>query len=199
VGYATLYDKRAEVIAKKKLGWLTIWNENRLLADQPAIDLKDKNKSRVWRIENRVGSKCLRRRWEIKSWFDLDAMIGDVFNESLDKMRYAELQTDRNRSRWQDHELWVELRKVYDGQLSKYRSGVIPSEVRTVNRMEHEHRLRQNVYGNLVSLAASQGIERKDFWPFTINEMRELEKSAQEYQVPLSLRLAKAEAKYRFR
>jgi hypothetical protein len=55
-------------------------------------------------------------------------MIGDVFNESLDKMRYAELQTDRNRSRWQDHELWVELRKVYDGQLSKYRSGVITKD-----------------------------------------------------------------------
>jgi hypothetical protein len=75
--------------------------------------------------------------------------------------------------------LRVELLKVYDGQLSKYRSGVVPSEVRTVNRMEHEHRLRQNVYGNLDSLAASKGIERKDFWPFTINEMGELEKSAQ--------------------
>ena len=56
-----------------------------------------------------------------------------MFNESLDKMRYTELQTDRNRSRWQDNELWVELRKVYDGQLSKYRSGVIP-RLRTHNQ-----------------------------------------------------------------
>ena len=132
-----IYDKRAEVLSKKKLGWVTIWNETRARDGLPPIDLEDRNTSRVWRFENRVGSKCLRRRWLIKSFEDLDAMIGDVFEESLTKMRYAEPQTDGNRARRPDHEMWALLPSVVENNLSDYRSGVIPSEVRDVNRSEH--------------------------------------------------------------
>lgn len=64
-------------------------------------------------------------------------MIGDVFEESLTKMRYAEPQTDGYRTRWPDHEMWALLPSVVEKNLSDYRSGVIPSEVRDVNRSEH--------------------------------------------------------------
>ena len=64
-------------------------------------------------------------------------MIGDIFEESLTKMRYAEPQTDGNRARWPDHEMWALLPSVVEKNLSDYRSGVIPSEVRDVNRSEH--------------------------------------------------------------
>ena len=101
-----IYDKRAEALAKRKPGWLAIWNHTREQEGKPPIDLKDRDKSRVWRFEARMGSKYLRRRWEIRSWSDLDAMIGDAYAEFAGKIRYAIPQHDPNRSRWPNHELW---------------------------------------------------------------------------------------------
>jgi hypothetical protein len=194
-----IYDKRAEVIGKRKYGWLTIWNHSRAQAGLPQIDLKVRDLSRVWRFENRVGSKCLRRRWEIKGWADLDATIGDVFNESLDKMRYVQPQIDRNRSRWPDDELWTILRGVYEANLAGYRSGVVPSEVKEVNRAEHQRMLDQNITGNLIARAVSSGVNADGFWAFVGAQTTELKRMAEDHRMTLDQRFAKAEGKYRFR
>lgn len=194
-----IYDKRAEVLSKKKLGWLTIWNETRARDGLPPIDLEDRNTSRVWRFENRVGSKCLRRRWLIKSFEDLDAMVGDVFEESLTKMRYAEPQTDGNRARWPDHELWALLRSVVENNLSDYRSGVIPSEVRDVNRSEHMRMTDQNILGNLIARAVASDIKADEFWTFVTLHINELRGVSDAHKLTLEERFAKASGRYRFR
>lgn len=194
-----IYDKRAEVLVKHKPAWQTIWNQNRAKAGQPPIDLSDRNLSKVWRVENRVGSKCLRRRWQINGWDDLDAMIGDVFNESIGKMRYAEPQSDMNRSRWPDHELWLALRGIYESKLNGYRSGVIPSEVREVNRAEHMRMTDQNITGNLIARAVASEIKPDEFWEWAKRHMTELEHMSEDHKLTLEQRFAKAEGKYRFR
>jgi len=194
-----IYDKRAEVIGKRKYGWLPIWNHNRAEAGMPPIDLKERDQSRVWRFENRVGSKCLRRRWEIKGWADLDAMIGDVFNESLDKMRYVEPQNDRNRSRWPGHEFWTRLRGAFETNLAAYRSGVVPNEVKEVNRAEHQRMTDQNITGNLIVRAVSSGVKAEEFWGFAKTHLSELKRMAEDHQMTLAQRFAKAEGRYRFR
>ena len=57
-----IYDKRAEVIAKGKSGWLAIWNHARTEAGLPLLDLTDPDTCRVWRFELRLGSKQLLNR-----------------------------------------------------------------------------------------------------------------------------------------
>lgn len=194
-----MYDKRAEVIGKRKPGWLVIWNQNRELQGQPKLDLSDNQQSRIWRFENRVGSKCLRRRWEIKSWSDLDAMIGDVFDESLKKMSYRIPSQDSNRSRWAEHELWKLLRAVYRMGLARHRSGVVPNEVREVNRAEHQRMLDQNILGNLIARAVSAGIGEKHLWGYARLHINELERASKRESRTIGERVAKAEGKYRFR
>lgn len=46
-----IYDKRAEVIQSKKLGWVTIWNAARKDSGHPPIDLTDRDASQVWRAK----------------------------------------------------------------------------------------------------------------------------------------------------
>lgn len=194
-----IYDKRAEVLAKRKFGWLTIWNHNRGNAGLPPIDLSDRDASRVWRFENRAGSKCLRRRWEIKSWQDLDAMIGDLFNESMDKMRYSEPQIDGNRSRWPDHALWTHIRDIASNGLAQYRSGVVPSDVRDVNRAEHQRMTDQNITGNLIARAVASEVKPAEFWDFARRHLADLRHLSEQHHLTLEQRFAKAEGRYRFR
>jgi hypothetical protein len=106
-----IYDKRAEIIAKGKMGWLTIWNDARAKAGKPPLDLKAPNISQVWRFELRMGSKQLRNKFEMRSWQDLYDMIGDAYTDFCDRMRYCSKAADSNRSRWPAHELWKWLQQ----------------------------------------------------------------------------------------
>jgi hypothetical protein len=190
---------RQSIRANRALGAQVIWNQNRAKAGQTPIDLSDRDLSKVWRVENRVGSKCLRHRWEINGWDDLDAMIGDVFSEFIGKMRYAEPLPDMNRSRWPDHELWLGLRDVYENNLAGYHSGVVPNEVREVNRAEHMRMTDQNITGNLIARAVASGIEPGEFWEWSKRHMTELEHMLEDHKLTLGQRFAKAEGKYQFR
>lgn len=71
------------------MGWLTIWNDNLAKAGLRPLDLKDRDASQVWRFEMRMGSKQLRNRWEMRSWADLHAVIGDAYSDFTQRIRYS--------------------------------------------------------------------------------------------------------------
>lgn len=194
-----IYDKRAEVLAKHKLGWLTIWNDTRSKAGKPPIDLTDRKSSRVWRIESRIGSKCLRRQWAIRSWFDLNAVVGDAFTEFANKMRYAEPQNEQNRSRWPNHELWDQLRSVYATELDQYRSGVLPDAIRTIHRAEHLRMLDQQIEGLMISRAAAEGVSEERFKGFAKAKINLILRDLGKHPLSIEERLNRSSAKYHFR
>jgi hypothetical protein len=194
-----IYDKRGEVIAKRKMGWLAIWNASRKAAGKPPLDLADRDQSQVWRFEMRLGSKQLRNRWEMRNWADLDAMIGDAFADFCDRVHYCIPTADRNRSRWPTHELWRAVSEVAKGDLRNMRSGVIPSEVKAVNREAHKRLLNSQTLGLLVSRAAIEGVSSDDVEAFFRRNILALKELSREHPVPLDDRLSKAKARYAFR
>lgn len=194
-----IYDKRAEVIAKRKAGWLTIWNATRAEMGKPPVDLADPNNSRVWRFELRMGNKRLRNRWGMRSWADLDAMIGDAFAEFCDRIRYSIPNADSNRARWPTHELWQAVKEVVSDNLRDMRSGVIPDDVKTANREAHKRMLDGQALGLLVSRAAADGVSEDGVEAFLARQVQLLKERSREHPVPVGERLAKAEARYRFR
>lgn len=194
-----IYDKRAEVIAKGKLGWLTIWNAALAKAGQPPLDLKDRHQSQVWRFELRMGSKQLRKRWEMRSWADLDALIGDACAEFMERIRYCAPTHDRNRARWPSHELWNRVAEVIAADLGNMRSGVIPDEVKDANRAEHMRMLDGQILGLLVSRAAAGGIAAEGFDGFVKAHLLVLRDASRDHPVPIAERLAKSAGRYRFR
>ena len=100
-----IYDKRAEAIIKRKTGWVTIWNASLEKSGKPPLEMMDRNQSQVWRFELRMGSKQLRNKWEMRSWANLDATIGDAFSDFCERTRYCTPFADSNRARWPIHDL----------------------------------------------------------------------------------------------
>lgn len=182
-----------------RLGWLTIWNKTRAEQGKPPLDLKDRDQSLVWRFELRMGSKQLRKRWEIRNWFDLDAMIGDAYAAFLEKVRYCEVSTDSNRSRWPPHPLWRVVENVIADDLTAMRSGVVPDDVKTASREEHKRMLDMQLLGLMVSRAAAEGIAPEETEAFIQRHAATLRHISQAHPIHIEERHAKAAGRYLFR
>lgn len=194
-----IYDKRAEVLAKGKMGWPTIWNAALARAGLAPLDLKNRAESQVWRFEMRMGSSQLRGRWEMRTWADLDAMIGDALADFVTRIRYTAPTADRNRARWPAHELWQVVCDTITADLRTMRSGVVPDAVKDANRAEHMRMLDGQLLGLLVSRAAAQGVTAEGFDAFVKAHLLALREASRDHPVPIAERLAKAAARYRFR
>jgi hypothetical protein len=194
-----IYDKRAEIITKRKMGWLEIWNHTREQNGKPPLDLSDPDQSRVWRFEARMGSKRLRRHWAIRSWFDLDAMIGDAYAEFLKEIRYTIPTADRNRSRWPKHELWHTVESVFASDLHNHRSGVVPSKAKDANREEHKRMLASQTLGLMVSSAVANKIKPDEFEAFVLRHAHLLIEASRAHPLSVEERMGKSASKYLFR
>lgn len=194
-----IYDKRAEVIATGKMGWLKIWNDARAETGKPPLDLKDRDQSLVWRFELRMGAKQLRNKWEMRSWADLDAMIGDAYSAFCERIRYCIPTGDSNRARWPLHELWGVVTEVLARDLGGMRSGVVPEDVKQANRAEHMRMLDMQILGLLVSRAAAAGVGGDEFGAFMKRYVLLLREASDAHPVPVDERIAKATGRYRFR
>ncbi|WP_328803219.1 hypothetical protein [Oceanomicrobium pacificus] len=194
-----IYDKRAEVIQQKKMGWLTIWNAAREEAGKPPLDLSDRDKSQVWRFEMRLGSKQLRNKFEIRDWQDLQDVIGDAFTDALGRMRYCVPTPDSNRARWPTHELWSRFEGVVENDLMANCAGVLPSDVIQANRAAKMRELDAQLAGLFVTRAAMSEVTAEAFPEFLESHVEALLRQMQEHPVSLADRIAKAGAKYQLR
>jgi hypothetical protein len=108
-------------------------------------------------VELRAGKEHLKERWGITTWADLDAKLGDVFAHALDAIRYAEPGGDSNRSRWQDSELWRDVRAVVSGVLFEMQSGALPGVVKEVRRVQLAQTMRAMILGLAATWALATG------------------------------------------
>lgn len=119
-----VYEKRLAAIEQRKLFWFMVWG----------IDRKDRGKS-VWRVELRAGKKELKDRWRITTFEDFEVAIGDVMRHAADKVRYRDdFQTDSNVSRQNMHPLWEAVIETVDRDLFDFRAGLLPDQVREIER-----------------------------------------------------------------
>lgn len=79
------------------------------------------------------------------------------------------------------------------------RSGVVPEDVKDVNRAEHKHMLDTQILGLLVSRAAAEGVDGEGFEEFAKRHMVELVGTSNRHPVPIDERIAKAAGRYLFR
>jgi hypothetical protein len=142
-----VYDKRREAVEQVKPFWFRLWG----------IDPAET--ANVWRVEPRAGKREL-RRWQIRTLADVEASIADVFLEMIKRVRYLDaMQTDSNASRQRPHPLWVAVRKHLEDDLFDFRSGLLPSEIREIEREIAQQRYRAMVLGNLAGFAVAYGLD----------------------------------------
>lgn len=153
-----IYDKRAEIIAKGKMGWWEIWDATRAEGGLPPLSRECPSASAVWRVELRAGKTHLKDNWKITSWADLDARYGDMISNCLDAIRYTSPTSDGNRSRWPDSVIWEEARNAATEDLFEMRNFAAPDLIKYVQRMHHDQLLARQMTGLLISRAAITGI-----------------------------------------
>lgn len=89
-----IYDKRREVIDKRKKWWFEIW-------DVPP-------ETQVWRLEVRAGKRYLKEKFDLTTFDDFDRMGGEVFEAILGDMDLKlEGQDDQNITRQASHPFWT--------------------------------------------------------------------------------------------
>lgn len=181
-----------------KAGWIKIWNATRANRSKPPLDMKDADRSRIWRFELRVGRKQLRDKFDIRGWNDIEASIGDLFLHFCKGIRYCTPTTDQNRARWPTHELWRAVEHTIASELRESIAGVLPQDVKEANRQEHMRMLDRQILGLFVSRAAASGVEADAFVEFMDNHVSALQRASDEHPVDLDVRMAKAVARYRW-
>jgi len=157
-----VYDKRHEVVKKQKNHWWMIWNKARKAQGQPPLS-PDTPKARIWRVEFRAGKDLLKDRWNIRTWEDLYARLGDLYSETGRVIRYTDPQPgDSNRARWPTHPLWEAARVEINTEHFDMSEGGDPSPVKEVIREQHISVLMKNLFGSTISLAALYGVDTDD-------------------------------------
>ena len=192
-----IYDKRTEVIQTNKLGWLAIWNAALEAAGKPALELRDRGASQVWRFELRLGSKQLRNRFEMRNWQDVHETIGDAFTDALSRIRYCTPAADQNRARWPIHELWHHFDAVIGTDLRHNCAGVLPCDVIQANRSAKMRELDAQLSGLLITRAAISDVSAEGFGEFVDIHIEALKRLIAEHSAPLEDRLARARGRYR--
>jgi hypothetical protein len=153
-----VYDKRAEVIQKQKVHWWEIWNAGRRARRLPDLDPKDRDGSRVWRLELRAGKEHLNVKWGIRRWPDLDNKVGDLFHAALKAVRYTEPNGDTNRSRWPNSAIWEAAERELAGDLVEMTSGADPVRVAVVRRDHQCDLLERQILGGISTYSVLAGI-----------------------------------------
>jgi hypothetical protein len=194
----TIYDKRLEVIQKQKPAWWEIWNRNRRQAGMSPLDPSDRGMSQVWRVELRAGKQHLKDKWGIRSFFDLEDRLGDLYAAALDELRYAQPASDANRSRWPEDPIWQTVRGVIDEALFDFTSNATPDQVRRVNRMAHSRMMREQIFGTIATLAVVDGVTPDGFSTYAKGLGTEFSLRAKESPDEIAERMGKAMERYAF-
>lgn len=194
-----VYDKRAEVIAKHKVGWWEIWNAARERSGVPPVDRANPAESRIWRVELRAGKRHLKDGWSIRTWADLDDRLGDLVAGTLDAIRYTQRTDDANRSRWPDSSLWELVRHHANGDLFEMRNYADPDKVKFVQKDEHDQLLLTQMTGLLISRAALHGLEAEKLREFAAAAGIEMATNIDNSPTRFEEKLAKAAGRYAIR
>lgn len=194
-----LYDKRREVIDRRKTIWWDIWNANLARDGLPPLNPRTARKARSGGSRCAAGKDHLKDRWQIRQWAEFDALFGDVVARTLAQVRYSQPDpTDSNRARWPNHPIWDMAAAECEGDLTEMRSHVDPDSVRYVHRAEHIRLIMAQLTGNATTLAALEGVPEPELSDHMERLGARLADAIRADPERAANKLTEAKARYRF-
>ena len=153
-----VYDKRQDIIAKKKAYWWDIWSQHagREIAHDQI----------VWRFELRAGRKAIDSYFNSTSWELISHCFGNLFRNIASRIRMVQPCSDTNRSRWPDDKIWTACRELIAAIPPHSPTALDPKAI--LERLEDERRIQlaNQYFGLETSLAASVGYDADEFNEF---------------------------------
>ena len=142
-----IYDKIAEIKAKKNYAWFKIWGIDRNTKD---VYIK--------RVEIRAGKEVLKAS-NIKDIESFNLRIGGVLKLLAANTRYvAPLSTDSNMSRRANHPLWTLITKQLQSRILSASSYIEPHEIKLIIKEAKAQEYKAGTLGHLIGLACCQDI-----------------------------------------
>lgn len=142
-----IYNKRREVIDRRKVHWWSIWG------------IEDR-KTPVWRIEVRAGKRELKDRWKISTLESLEAMLPDILRGILTDIRLVQdEQTDSNVTRQALHPCWMMAQGAAERPLGEDLERPEPQPIIAETQAAMKERYMSLAAGLTASLSVIQGIE----------------------------------------
>ena len=142
-----IYNKRAEVIEKRKHYWFDAWG----------VDQKDTART-VHRVEVRAGKSHLMANG-IRTLEDFESHIGLILTNAVTAIRWVQRpSTDANVTRAPLHPVWEAVQTRIVDALAPYTSPIAPELI--TERMRENKRLeyRQQIIGNLGGYLGCDGV-----------------------------------------
>lgn len=159
-----VYDKRAAAIEKNNFFWFKVWG----------IDRDDKSKA-VWRVELRAGKKHLKEQWRVATFKEFEATIGDIYCDAAKKVRYVDdFQSDSNITRQQPHPLWEAMQETLQQSLLDFRSGLLPDQLRQIEREQARETYKRLIIGNCAGLGATYEMSDAEVQADLADDVRDL-------------------------
>ncbi len=152
-----IYDKRREVIDKKKFYWWEIWKEN---AEKAGIHLS--NKSPIWRFEFRAGKSFIDKTYLRKTWEAFAANPSLVFEKIAAQTRLTTPQADTNRARWVSARVWAECQAQLAKVALQHFVKIDTEAIKAALWSEYLQTLSAQNAGLIISQMAAYGLERND-------------------------------------
>ena len=191
-----LYDKRAEIIAKKKPYWLNIWNDAMQRAGYAPLVIEDRAQSEVWRIEVRAFKRHLKDRWGVTTWGNLKARLPEILETAFDEVRFTLPTSDTNRSRWPDHPIWIAARTALDDDFDDLGSMADPDDIREICRAVTDETLLAQVSGCMVARAGLHGVGADQLQAFIAGTADHIRREIDRHPERATQKLETARAKY---
>lgn len=162
-----VYDKREEVLKRRKHDWPLIWNANLQAAGLAPLDLADRVTSQIWRVELRLGKNALRNRKDIRGWGSLHEHLQTEMDRLASDVTLTVPAPDSNRSRWPLHSIWQVAQEATATRLFEHENTVPPEAVREIDLREKQLDLLKLIAANSVTLAYLDGLGPDGFEDFT--------------------------------
>lgn len=154
-----IYDKRREVIDKKKFYWWEIWKER---ADKAGIQLS--NKSPIWRFEFRAGKSFIDKTYLRKTWEAFAANPSLVFEKIAAQTRLAVPQVDTNRARWPSETIWESCQELLTGIALSHNVHIDIASLKQALFSEYLETIGKQTVGLILSQMAAYSLKSEELF-----------------------------------
>lgn len=191
-----VYDKREEVLQKRKHEWPLIWQDAAARLALPPLDMMQREVSQIWRVELRLGKTALRNRTNIRGWVSFYEELEVEMAKLAQDVSMHVASADTNRSRWPLDSVWIFAQMVLA-------DGLFDNDVQVAPELVHAADLRQKqlefftlVTAHSVTLAYLENVKVEDVPEFLEGLPYRVEQFLDQHERDAAKRLSEARDKY---
>jgi|GEM_PF-5661324 len=159
-----VYDKSGAVLETNDSLWKEFYTE--FARQRLGFLIDDFAELKIWRFELRAGKKFLDTKIKPRTWDLFAQKVDAIYSCLAHSFKLKAPQHDENRTRWPLDPIWVAVLGEVESLGFNQQTAEFSDALRSKLRQEYSDGLNKQLVGLLLSSAASEGIDPRDFSQF---------------------------------